>query len=360
MSDLPLSHGEPGGGERPVDVGSQALSEALRSSFVIVRAVMVILVLVFLASGIFTVGPQERAIILRFGKPAAQGDKALLLPGLHWSFPYPIDEVVPVSISGIQTVRSTVAWYATTPEQELAHTEPPPGPSLNPLVDGYALTADNNIIHTRATLTYRISEPIQYVFNFANASNAVRNALDNALLSTAAHFKVDDILTRDVLAFQEAARRRVAELVRDQDLGVTIEQCAVDSIPPRQCKDAFANVLKAEVNRSKVLNEARSDEIQILSKASADASSRTNTAASERARLVADIAGRADEFQKLLPQYERNPNLYLQQRLTEVLGRVFTNAQDKIFVAERPDGKPRELRLLLNREMPKSPDQTKP
>ena len=68
-----------------------------------------------------------------------------------------------------------------------------------------------NIIHTRATLTYRIKDPIRYVFSFVNASNAVQNALDNALLSAASHFKVDDILTRDIAGFQEAVRRRVTQ-----------------------------------------------------------------------------------------------------------------------------------------------------
>ena len=67
--------------ETPVDAGSQALAEALRSSFAIVKFVMVLLVLVFLASGFFTVGPQERAIVLRFGKPLGEGEKALLGAG---------------------------------------------------------------------------------------------------------------------------------------------------------------------------------------------------------------------------------------------------------------------------------------
>ncbi|MDB6040116.1 MAG: hflK 1, partial [Verrucomicrobiales bacterium] len=51
------------------DSGSQALSEALRSSFVIVKVIMVLLVIVFLGSGIYTVPSQKRAILLRFGKP---------------------------------------------------------------------------------------------------------------------------------------------------------------------------------------------------------------------------------------------------------------------------------------------------
>src|SRR5438270_1746090 len=145
--------------DTPMDSGSQALSEALRSSFVVVKIVMVILVFVFLGSGIFTVGPNERAIILRLGRPVGEGEKALLGPGLHASWPYPIGEFQRVSITGIQRVTSRAGWYAVTPEQELAGTEPPAGVTMNPAVDGYALTADGNIVHTRATLPYKINDP---------------------------------------------------------------------------------------------------------------------------------------------------------------------------------------------------------
>jgi len=339
--------------ETPVDAGSQALAEALRSSFAIVKFVMVLLVLVFLASGFFTVGPQERAIILRFGKPVGEGEKALLGPGLHWSFPYPIDESIKVSIGGLQQVGSTVGWFAITPEQDLAGIEPQAGPTLNPVVDGYALTADSNIIHTRAKLTFRIRNPIRYVFSFVNASNAVQGALDNSLLYAASRFKVDDILTRDIAGFQEAVRRRATQLVENQDLGVVVEQCVIQSSPPRQLKDAFANVLKAEVTRSKILNEARSYENQVTNKAGADAESLVNLAQSDRVRLVSDMSAQAERFQEILPQYRDHPALFGQQRLTETLGRVLTNAQDKIFLAESPDGNRKELRLLLNREVPK-------
>jgi membrane protease subunit HflK len=347
--------------ETPVDAGSQALAEALRSSFAIVKFVMVLLVLVFLASGFFTVGPQERAIILRFGKPVGEGEKALLGPGLHWSFPYPIDESIKVSIGGLQQVRSSVGWYAVTPEQMLAGIEPMAGPTLNPIVDGYALSADANIIHTRATLTYRIREPVEYVFNFVNASNAVQSAVDNALLWAASQFKVDDILTRDIAGFQEAVRRRATQLVENQGLGIVVEQCSVQSVPPRQLKEAFANVLRAEVMRSKFLDGARSYENQVTNKAGADAESLINLAQSDRTRLVSDVSAQAERFQEILPQYQRHPALFAQQRLTETLGRVLTNAQDKIFLTESPDGNRKELRLLLNREAPKpKSDEAKP
>src|SRR6185436_7080925 len=205
-------------------------------------------------------------------KPVGEGPKALFGPGLHFALPYPIDESVKVSITGLQKTTSTVGWYATTPEMELAGTEPPAGPSLNPAVDGYALTADGNIVHTRATLSYRIEDPIRYVFDFVTASNAVQDAVNNALLRTAAQFKVDDILTRDVIVFQDAVRKRVNQLVEAQKLGVIVEQFSVQSRAPRQLKQAFDNVITAGQNRDKILSEARSYENQTVSRAGADAS----------------------------------------------------------------------------------------
>jgi membrane protease subunit HflK len=351
----------PGSPDIPEDAGSQALAEALRSSFAIVKLVMVALVVVFLCSGFFTVGPQERAIILHLGRPAGTGEGVLLGPGLHWSWPYPIDEYVKVSITGLQKVNSTVGWYATTPEMELANAEPMAGPSLNPAIDGYAVSGDGNIIHTRANVTYRISDPVRYVFNFVNASNSMQSVMDNALLLTASRFRVDDILTRNVLEFREAVRRRAVELVEQRQLGVTIEQCSVQSIPPRQIKAAFDDVLKAEVKRDQVLTEAHGYENQVSSKASADAQTRISLAQSDRARLINEVSSRSEQFKELLPKYDANPSLFVEQRLTEVLGRTLTNFTDKFFVTEGEPGNAKELRLLINKEPVKlKTEETKP
>ena len=352
----------------PVDSGSQALAEALRSSFAIVKVVMVLLLAVFVFSGFFTVGPQEKAIILRFGKPVGEGEKALLGAGAHWAFPYPIDEVVKIPIIEIQQVKSTTGWFFLTPVQEAAGEEPPAGPSLNPAADGYAITADGNILHLKSTLSYRIEDPIRCVFGFtkyaneayglAGISNVLQNALNNALLGTAAQFKVDDILTLDRIGFQDAVRRRVARLIETQQLGVAIEQCVVQPRPPRQLDDAFRSVVRAELNRSKGLEEARTYEHKTLSKASADGNATINIAESDRKRLIESLAAESERFKGLLARYDSNPELFVQQRLLDTAGRVLTNLQDKIYLPTVADGKPIELRLLLNREPPKQIQQT--
>ena len=337
----------------PDDAGSQALAEAFRSSFAIVKFAMLLLIVAFLSSGFFTVSPQEKAIILRFGKPVGEGQKALLSAGLHWSFPYPIDEVVKTPITEIQQVKSAIGWYAVTPEQELSGNLPEPKLSLIPGVDGYVITADRNIIHTRATLYYQVDDPIRYVFGFVLSSNAVQNTLNNALLYAAANFKVDDILYNNRAGFQDAVLQHVTELADQERLGISIDHCDVDSISPRQLKDVFDGVTKARENRNKVLYDAHAHENQVTNNAAAQAFTITNLAISARTLYVQSLEADANAFSALLPNYQINPSLFEQQQLVQTMGNVLTNVQDNFFLSERLDGKPRELRLLLNREPPK-------
>jgi membrane protease subunit HflK len=352
MSDEHAHHHHEHEAPEALDAGSQALAEALGSSFAIVKIVMVLMVVLFFCSGFFQVGPSEKAVILRFGKPVGEGKSVLLGPGLHWSFPYPIDEVVKIPITEIQKVSSTTGWYFTTPEQELSGEELPGGAGLNPAIDGYAITADRNIIHTRATLNYHVDDPIPYIFNFASASNSIQNALNNALLFTAAKFNVDDILTRDVGGFQDAVLARVSDLTEQEHLGIVIDNCQVQSVAPRQLQDVFARVTIAQQNQSKQINDANTYRDKTLLNAAAQASAITTEAAAASTNSVKAIQADAKAFTDLLPAFEMNRNLFAQQKLAETMALVLTNVQDKFFLPQRADGQARELRLQLNREPP--------
>jgi membrane protease subunit HflK len=341
------------------DTGSRALAEALSSSFGIVKWVMALLFVLFIVSGVFRVQQGQKAVLLRFGKPVGHGNDALLGPGLHWGFPYPIDEAVKIHYAQLQTVKSSVGWYNTTPEKEALDREDPAGPSLNPAVDGYAITGDGNIIHTRATLTYQIEDPIRYEFEFTSASNAVQDALDNALLYAASRFKVDDVLTREITRFQDVVTARVTDLVQKENLGVVVQNCQVESRPPRYLKGAFDSVLTALATRDRVIHEAESYENQVLSRAAATAASLTNSAEADRVRLVESVKAEAQRFSDLLPRYNANPAVFANILLIDKIGRVLTNVQDKIYLPERADGKTRELRLQLSRE-PQKPQPSQP
>ena len=335
------------------DATSQALADALKSSFAIIKILMGILVVVFLFSGFFQVGTQEKALILRFGKPVGGDEAKLLGPGPHWAFPYPIDEVVKIPIGQIQTVNSTVGWYNTSAAKEAAGNEPPPRASLDPALDGYVITSDGNIVHVRGTLLYRITEPgVRYVFDFESASNLVQNIFNNAIIYAAANYTVDDAWTRDIAGFREKVRSRVEDLAAQYRIGITVDQINLQTIPPRQLKAAFDAVLDAVVRRTTTLNEARGYENQAISKAKAEAASRINIGETERNRMVEFVAAEAKRFNDALPAFKANPDLFVQRRQLDSLQKVLANASRKYLLPDR-GGKPIDLRIELNAEQEK-------
>ena len=341
------------------DSGAQALSEALRSSFQIVKLLMVLLVAAFFVSGIFTVKPNQVAIKLRFGKVVGGGADRLLKPGLHWSWPYPIEEIVFVPVGESRTVTSTAGWYYVTPEEEAAGQEPQPLPSLRPGVDGYTLAGDGNIIHVRATLPYRITDPVKYVFNFANTTNLLQHILDNALFYASARFSADDALYRNKLGFQETVLARVKQSIDQLGLGIAIDPGEVRANPPLYVRDAFDLVLRAQQESGKKILDAESYARGATNNAGGEASAIVRGGMTRSNSIVQTVAAEAQAFKDLLPRYQSNPTLFKQRLLADSMQRVLTNAQFKLYLPQRADGKPRELRLQLNKE-PEIPEKKTP
>jgi modulator of FtsH protease HflK len=333
------------------DAGSQALAEALRSSFFIVKIIMVGLALVFLGSGFFTVGPQERAVVLRLGKPLGEGESALRNPGLHWAFPRPIDEVEHIPFTSVQMAESSLGWFLTPEERAKGVVPTPTGRSLNPATSSYALTADTNIVHVMATLKYRITDPIAFHFDFVNAPAFITNALNNALLLVTSQFSVDDLLTKNRVAFKEQVTERAKALIGAEKLGVAVVQLDVDAWPPLSLKNKFDEVVSASQKSEKARNDAQSYATTIEAKARANAFTRISVADAGRKRLVSMVTAQADTFLKERSQYEHDPAFFEGIRQMTVLEEVYTNAENKWILPPNTH----ELRLQMSPQ-PEAPN----
>jgi membrane protease subunit HflK len=334
------------------DAGTIALEEALRTSFKIVKSLMAILVVVFLFSGVFIVQPNEVAVRLHFGRPVGVGMEQLLKPGLHWAFPLPIDEIVRIPVGQSHTLVSRTGWYQITPEEEALGRSPPVMPSLRPGVDGYTLTGDDNIIHVKATLKYRLQTNgvINYSFRFGNVTNLLQNLLDNSLVYASARFSAEAALYKDLNAFRDEVTRRLYRHLEDLSLGVVVESVEVQTIAPVAVKADFDLVLTAQQAADTNINRARIDARSLTNSALAQAAGMINDGLTHSNELVKTVTSDARMFEELLPKYQSNPELFKQRLLAETMQRVLTNAQEKFFVPIRSDGKPREVRLLLGRE----------
>ncbi|MBT5707149.1 MAG: protease modulator HflK [Verrucomicrobia bacterium] len=338
------------------DAGAKALADALSSSFKFVKALMIILVVIFLGSGIFTVNPNEVALVLRFGKPVGSGSDQILAQGLHWSFPYPVDEIVRIPIGESRTIDATNSWYRITPDMEVSGALPMALASLQPGVDGYALTSDGNIIHVRAMAKYRISDPLRYSFNYLDVTNILENALNNAVLHASARYTADTALYKDVIGFRDAVRLRFIQTIERANLGVELEPIEVQTFPPMIVRAAFDQVLEAEQVLSQTRNKAEGEALEITRRAVGEGQALISDGITRSNMLVQSVRADAQFFTDQISHYEKNPELFKKRLLVETMSKVLANVDDKWFLPDAKGKAPQQLRLMLNREPKVSTD----
>src|SRR5690554_1652646 len=78
--------------------GSQPPDGSGRTGSIGAGLIAIIILLVWLLSGIYIIEPAERGVVLRFGQY-----NHTAMPGPHWRFPYPIDRVEVVDVAKIRS-----------------------------------------------------------------------------------------------------------------------------------------------------------------------------------------------------------------------------------------------------------------
>ena len=274
-----------------LDVAGRSLFEALRVSFIILKVIMIVLVVLFLTSGFRTVGSDEQALVLRFGKIRGVGDQRVLGPGLHWVFPYPIDTIVKIPVEKRTNLPINSFWYFQTREEML-----PKGPKtqirvpveLNPLKDGYCLTrsqkqgrtlagvvgSDYNIIHCKWQLTYKIDDAERFFRNIyiddvrpgqsygevidSSIAPLLQGLFEDAVVTAMVNYTIDEAL----FLSQDRITGHIGKLLQEKldkiQSGINVVSVQLtDSIWPRQVNNAFLASLRASQESQKSISEAK-------------------------------------------------------------------------------------------------------
>jgi regulator of protease activity HflC (stomatin/prohibitin superfamily) len=400
---------QPAGEE--LDAAGKYLSEALRISFITLKIIMIVLVVVFFASGFRTVGPDEQALVLHFGRIRGAGDKRLLGPGPHWVFPYPIEEIVKIPVGKKVNLAIDAFWYFQHPSELL-----PPGPrdrsrpgkTLDPVRDGYCITRgeqqsqqaiggvgnDYSIVHTKWQVIYQIDNPELFFRNvsvgnvkpgqayFDVMAESIRPLLESvvadAIVTAMVNYTMDEAISS-----RDRIPRHVRSLVQKKldDLGTGIEILPIQltkSEWPRQVDPAFQQSIRASQSSQAAISEARTYANTTLSEAAGPlaeelfaalkgkdiseeqerflwdnvagtAQEKIAQARAYRTQVVETAKANADYLQKILPEFRKRPQLVVQRIYLDAIEQVLDNA-DEIFVIQPAEGtKGAEIRVMVNR-----------
>jgi Cu+-exporting ATPase len=264
-------------------------------------------IVAFLAFGIYAltsvtvVAPEEAAVVRRFGQPVAD-----LGPGWHLRWPWPVEDVVRVSLR----VRTVEIGYRESPDSaknavaltwNSKHRENRVGE------EALMITGDGNLVDVQATVRYRVAQPRLFLFGVSGVDDIVRAAGESVLRGTVAGKPFHDLLTVYRGDFQDEVLKRLKERLREYGgLGIELEGVSLlDLHPPADVVDAYYDVAKAMEGRTQQINEAGRQAIQkikgaeaeseqIVARARAVFTEKTSQAAGELARFQARSRGRRD------------------------------------------------------------------
>ncbi len=306
-------------------LSAQAVLGALKESSRILRWGFGLLALLYLTSGFTRVAPHENAIVLRFGKLQPN----IHSPGFLFAWPFPIDEVVRVPVRSALELRLD-AWGSPGDAAQGVTT-------LHPVRNGYTLTGDANIVHTRLTVRYQIVDPVAAVFSASEPEPLLEAILYQSVTSVLAHTGVDAALTseRDLMR-QEIQRLAQEELNR---LGMGIQLVAVEFrelLPARAVIPAFQEVVSAQVEARTISQQAESYRAEQLPAAEAEAYRVRQEAMAEAGNLVARANGEASSFLALYAEYEQTPAVTRARLRAETWELISQNVKTSMILPGSP------------------------
>jgi len=393
------------------DAAGKSLSEALRVSFVILKVIMVVLVIAFLASGIRTVGSDEKALVLRFGKIRGVGEKRILGPGLKLLFPYPIHEVVKIPVEKRVNLAINSFWYYQKPREILAEgAKTRPAPELDPIRDGYCITrsekqkfavtgsdgSDYNIIHCKWQLTYQIDDPERFFKNVyvevirpdqiyfdvikRSITPLLEDLFEDAVVSAMVNYTIDEVMFEKVASVTDHVKRLFQENLDKIESGIKVVSVQMTKpIWPRQVDEAFLDSIRASQERQTAISEAKSyaektlnetagavaeelfevlegktvseeEEKLLWDNIAGEAKVIMTDAQTYRTRVVETAEADAKYLQELLPEFRKRPKLVLHGIYWDAIEQVLTNAREKFIIQPAEGIKAHEIRVIIDRD----------
>ncbi|KQN57890.1 FtsH protease activity modulator HflK [Erwinia sp. E602] len=267
----------------------------------LVGIVGVAAVVIWAASGFYTIKEAERGVVTRFGKFSH-----LVEPGLNWK-PTFIDQVRAVNVEAVRELSAS----------------------------GTMLTSDENVVRVEMNVQYRVTNPERYLFAVTSADDSLRQATDSALRGVIGRSTMDRILTEGRTVVRSETQRELEETVRPYDMGITLLDVNFQTArPPEDVKASFDDAIAARENREQAVREAEAYANDKLPRARGDAQGILEKARAYKSRVTLEAQGEVDSFARILPEYKAAPQITRERLYIETMERVLGHTR-KVLVNDK-------------------------
>ena len=288
----------------------------MKSAGVGAGLIAIVVIVIWMATGIFIVQEGQQAVVTRFGRYSST-----VGAGFNWRLPYPIERHEIVNVTQIRSVdigRDNIIRSTG-------------------LKDSAMLTQDENIVEIKFAAQYRLNDARAWLFNSKNPQEAVIQAGESAVREVVGKMNMDTALAEERDQIGPRVRTLMQKMLDRYNIGVEVvginlQQGGVR--PPEQVQAAFDDVLRAGQERERAKNEAQAYANDVIPRATGAASRLAQEAEGYKARIVAQAQGDAQRFKSLLAEYQRAPQVTRDRLYIDTMQQIYSNVT-KVMVDSR-------------------------
>ena len=273
-----------------------------------------IVVLLWLASGLYIVDTGQRGVVLRFGKYVeTTGD------GPHWHLPWPIESREIVNVDQVRTVE---VGYRNTVKNKA-------------LKESLMLTDDENIIDLQFAVQYILKDPKEFLFVNRDPEDAVLQVAETAMREIVGKNKMDFVLYEGRADIAARAKVLMQQILDRYQTGISISQVTLQNIqPPEEVQSAFDDAVKAGQDRERLKNEAQAYANNVIPSAQGVAARLMQEAEGYRQAVTANAEGEASRFSQIYTEYSKAPQVTRQRMYLDTMQSVM-NSSTKVLIDQK-------------------------
>ena len=278
--------------------------------------IVIVIFLVWLATGFYIVDQGSRGVVLTFGE-----NTAITLPGPRWHIPYPIETV---EIVNQEQVRTIEVGYRSLGEG-----------ATQQLKESLMLTGDENIIDLQFAVQYNLKSVEDFLFNNRSVEGSVRGAAETAIREVVGKSDMDFVLYEGREEIAIKTKSLMQSILDLYQTGINITSVTMQNAqPPQQVQAAFDDAVKAKQDLERQKNEGQAYANDIVPKARGTASRLTAEANGYKISIENEALGNASRFDQILAEYIRAPEVTKKRLFLETQEQIMSTVS-KIIIDQK-------------------------
>ena len=282
--------------------------------------ILLILVFVWIASGLYRVLPDEQGVVIRFGKFIKTTQ-----PGLNYHIPFPVEAVETPKVTKVNRIDigfrserdsgfSSGGGVADVPQESLM------------------LTGDENIVNIDFSVFWVIKDAGKFLFKIQDPEGTVKAAAETAMREVIAKSKIQPILTEGRSVIEIETQEIIQSILDDYESGIQITQVQSLKVdPPDQVINAFRDVQAARADMERSKNEAEAYANDVIPRARGEAAKILQAAEAYKKQVVAKAEGEASRFISIYNEYAKAKEVTQERMYLETMEKVLAGIEKVII-----------------------------